>query len=148
MGDLERALGFYRDGLGLESPGIIGTECPGDETHAAGAVATFQLQGGLILALYPRGELAKDGHVALEPPQAGAFSLGHAVSSRAAVDALLAEKGIPATDFAGWDRLDEHERAVLADLLALERHGLVKRVRGATPPLFAVTERGRLEAKR
>ncbi len=44
--------------------------------------------------------------------------------------------------------LDEHERAVLADLLALERHGLVKRVRGATPPLFAVTERGRLEAKR
>jgi catechol 2,3-dioxygenase-like lactoylglutathione lyase family enzyme len=24
--DLERSLGFYRDGLGLDSPGIIGTE--------------------------------------------------------------------------------------------------------------------------
>jgi uncharacterized protein len=30
----------------------------GDDTHPAGAVAMFQLDGGLILAVYPRGELA------------------------------------------------------------------------------------------
>src|SRR5262245_31515033 len=89
--DLERALTFYRDGLGLDSAGIVGAEFPGDETHAAGAIATFQLQGGLILALYPRSELAKDANVPLGPPQAGEFSIGHAVSSKVAVDALLAQ---------------------------------------------------------
>ena len=28
--DLERALVFYRDGLGLDSPGVVGTEFPGE----------------------------------------------------------------------------------------------------------------------
>jgi hypothetical protein len=51
--DLERALEFYRR-LGLESPGVGGTEFAGDDTHPAGAVVMFQLEGGLILALYPR----------------------------------------------------------------------------------------------
>src|SRR5690242_9147449 len=37
--DLERSLAFYREGLGLESPGIVGTEWAGDETTPAGAVA-------------------------------------------------------------------------------------------------------------
>jgi uncharacterized protein len=87
--DLERALSFYRDGLGLESPGIIGTEFPGDGVNPAGAVAMFQLHGGLILALYPRTELAKDAKVPLASPNAGEFSLGHAVASREAVDSLL-----------------------------------------------------------
>jgi uncharacterized protein len=87
--DLERALSFYRDGLGLESPGIIGTEFPGDGVNPAGAVAMFQLHGGLILALYPRTELAKDAKVPLASPNAGEFSLGHAVASREAVVSLL-----------------------------------------------------------
>jgi catechol 2,3-dioxygenase-like lactoylglutathione lyase family enzyme len=87
--DLERALSFYRDGLGLESPGIIGTEFPSDDVNPAGAVAMFQLHGGLILALYPRTELAKDAKVPLASPNAGEFSLGHAVASREAVDSLL-----------------------------------------------------------
>lgn len=91
VNDLNRALAFYRDGLGLESTGLIGTEFAGDETSAAGAVATFQLQGGLILALYPRTELAKDANIPFEPPKTGEFSLGHAVDSKAAVDALLAQ---------------------------------------------------------
>ena len=90
VNDLERALAFYRDGLGLESSGIIGAEFPGDETNAAGAVATFQLQGGLILCLYLRSELAKDASVPVGPPKPGEFSIGHAVPSKAAVDALLA----------------------------------------------------------
>ncbi len=88
--DLERALAFYRDGLGLESPGVIGTEFGGDETTPAGAAAMFELQGGLVLALYPRAELAKDASVPLGPPATGEFSIGHAVPTRADVDAVLA----------------------------------------------------------
>jgi hypothetical protein len=88
--DLDRALAFYRDGLGLESPGVIGTEFQGDETHPAGAVAMFRLRRGLILSLYPRTELAKDAKIPSGPAQSGAFSIGHAVGSREEVDALLA----------------------------------------------------------
>ncbi len=54
VGDLDRALEFYRDGLGLDSPGVIGTEFAGDDTNPAGAAAMFQLHAGLILAVYPR----------------------------------------------------------------------------------------------
>jgi uncharacterized protein len=88
--DLERALAFYRDGLGLDSPGIGGTEFAGDEANPAGAVAMFRLQGGLILSLYPRSELAKDAKVPLGPPKTGEFSIGHVVGSREEVDAFLA----------------------------------------------------------
>lgn len=88
---LNRALGFYRDGLGLESTGVVGAEFVGDETTPAGAAAMFQLHGGLLLALYPRTELAKDATIPFGPPKVGEFSLGHAVTSKAAVDALLAQ---------------------------------------------------------
>jgi catechol 2,3-dioxygenase-like lactoylglutathione lyase family enzyme len=91
VSDLDRALAFYRDGLGLASAGVIGTEFVGDQTHPAGAIVTFELHGGLILALYPRTELAKDAQVPYGPPKTGEFSLGHAVGSREAVDALLAQ---------------------------------------------------------
>jgi catechol 2,3-dioxygenase-like lactoylglutathione lyase family enzyme len=91
VGDLDRALDFYRDGLGLESPGLTGTEFVGDDATPAGAVAMFRLQGGLILALYPRSELAKDATVPLGQPKSGEFSIGHAVPTRADVDALLAQ---------------------------------------------------------
>jgi uncharacterized protein len=90
VSDLDRALAFYRDGLGLETAGVIGTEFVGDETTPAGAVAMFHLYDGLILALWPRTELAKDANIALAPSKSGEFSIGHAVASKAAVDALLA----------------------------------------------------------
>jgi catechol 2,3-dioxygenase-like lactoylglutathione lyase family enzyme len=90
VADLGRALAFYRDGLGLESPGVIGTEFVGDDTHPAGDAAMFQLEGGLILALYPRTELAKDAGIPLDSPASSEFSIGHAVASKADVDALLA----------------------------------------------------------
>lgn len=90
VSDLDRALAFYRDGLGLESTGVIGTEFTGDETNAAGAVAMFHLHDGLILALYPRAELAKDARIPFGPPKSGEFSIGHIVASKADVDALLA----------------------------------------------------------
>lgn len=89
--DLDRSLAFYREGLGLESPGVGGTEFVGDETTPAGAVAMFELEGGVILALYPRAELMKDANLPLGPQKTGEFSLGHLVGSRAEVDALLAE---------------------------------------------------------
>ena len=89
VSDLERALAFYR-ALGLESPGVIGTQYAGDERTPAGAAAMFELRDGLVLALYPRSELAKDANVPLEPTT-GAFSIGHIVSTRADVDAVLAQ---------------------------------------------------------
>lgn len=52
--DLERSLRFYRDGLSLKTEGIIGTE------FEYGAVAFFDLEAGLKLALYPRSSLAHD----------------------------------------------------------------------------------------
>jgi catechol 2,3-dioxygenase-like lactoylglutathione lyase family enzyme len=91
VADLERALAFYRDGLGLHSRGLLGSEFLGSDVDPAGAVALFDLGGGLILSLYPRTELAKDAAVPFGPPKTGEFSIGHAVAGRAEVDALLAQ---------------------------------------------------------
>ena len=44
--DLEASVRFYRDGLGLATEGIIGQEFEG------GAVAFFELQAGLRLAVW------------------------------------------------------------------------------------------------
>jgi catechol 2,3-dioxygenase-like lactoylglutathione lyase family enzyme len=91
--DLERALAFYRDGLGLHSNGVVGTEFHDDHSGAEGAIAMFHLAGGLILTVYPRSELAKDAGVPLRPSKTGEFTLGQAVASRDDVDALLARAG-------------------------------------------------------
>lgn len=88
--DLERALAFYREGLGLSSPGVIGTEFKGDDKTPAGAAAMFDLQGGLILSLYPRTELAKDSNLKMDA-RTGPFSIGHLVASREEVDEVLAQ---------------------------------------------------------
>jgi catechol 2,3-dioxygenase-like lactoylglutathione lyase family enzyme len=90
VADLDRALAFYRDGLGFASPGVIGTEFRGDDVEADGAIAIFTLDDGLILAVYPRSELVKDAGVPPGPPTSGEFSIGHAVASRDEVDAVLA----------------------------------------------------------
>jgi catechol 2,3-dioxygenase-like lactoylglutathione lyase family enzyme len=89
VSDLDRALTFYRDGLGLDSPGVVGTEFTGDETNPGGAVVMFRLSGGLVLALYPRTELANDANVPSGPPKTGEFSIGHAVAGKEEVDTLL-----------------------------------------------------------
>jgi uncharacterized protein len=91
VADLERAHDFYRDGLGLESRGVIGTEFAGEGINPAGAIALFELQNGLLLTLYPRTELAKDAKVPFGAPKSGEFSLGHAVAGKAEVDALLSQ---------------------------------------------------------
>lgn len=81
--DLERALQFYRDGLGLKTEGIVGTE------FGHGAVAFFDLQAGLKLAIWPRKSIAHDSGIPLASPSPTEFTLGHNVSSKAEVDALM-----------------------------------------------------------
>jgi len=81
--DLERAVAFYRDGLGLETKGIIG------EQFENGAVAFFNLQSGLKLALWPRKSLAADSGLPMQRPCALELSIGHNVASQAEVDAVM-----------------------------------------------------------
>ena len=81
--DLERSLRFYRDGLGFKTEGIVGKE------FEQGAVAFFDLQAGLKLAIWPRKSLAHDSGLALGKPSATELSLGHNVASRTEVDAVM-----------------------------------------------------------
>jgi catechol 2,3-dioxygenase-like lactoylglutathione lyase family enzyme len=81
--DLERTLRFYRDGLGLKTEGIVG------KAFEHGAVAFFDLQGGLKLALWPRASLCHDSGLPLGRASATEFTIGHNVSSMAQVDAVM-----------------------------------------------------------
>jgi len=83
--DLETSLAFYRNGLGLPTEGIVGRE------FAHGAVAFFDLQSGIKLALWARDDLAHDTGLASTPPSPTEFSLGHNVASKAEVDAVMAQ---------------------------------------------------------
>lgn len=87
--NLERALKFYRDGLGLPTKGIFGTEFKGSKTQPAGAVVMFHLNGGLTLALYPRSELAKDARQAKGRSSPTEFSIGYLAATRREVDEIL-----------------------------------------------------------
>ncbi len=88
VADIERSLAFYRD-LGFESNGIIGTEWTDEVTGASGAIAMFHLDGGLLLNLYSRADLAKDVAIPVAQPQSGEFTLAQLVRGRAEVDELL-----------------------------------------------------------
>lgn len=83
--DLEKAVRFYRDGLGLKTEGIVGKE------FEHGAVAFFDLQGGLKLALWPRSSLAHDAGIDANRRSRTEFSIGHNVSSKAEVDSVMAQ---------------------------------------------------------
>lgn len=83
--DLERSLRFYRDGLGLPTQGIVGRE------FEHGAVAFFDLQAGLKLAIWPRASLAHDTGIAPGSPSPTELTLGHNVASRAEVDRVMAQ---------------------------------------------------------
>lgn len=82
--DLERAVAFYR-ALGLRTDGIVGKEIE----H--GAVAFFDLQSGLKLAVWPRPSLSHDAGVPLARPCATELSIGHNVASETEVDAVMRE---------------------------------------------------------
>ena len=83
VSDLEKSLAFYRDGLGLPTQGIVGTE------FEHGAVVFFDLQNGLKLALWPRSSLAHDSKIPLQLPSATEFTIGHNVGSAKEVDAVM-----------------------------------------------------------
>jgi catechol 2,3-dioxygenase-like lactoylglutathione lyase family enzyme len=81
--DIEISLRFYRDGLGLKTEGIIGKE------FEHGAVAFFDLQAGLKLAIWPRKSISHDSGLPLSIASPTEFTLGHNVSSKAEVNAVM-----------------------------------------------------------
>lgn len=83
VADLERALAFYRDGLGLPTEGIIGQE------YDHGAVAFFDLSGGMKLALWAQTDIAHDTGLTMQPISPTAVTIGHNVARREEVDQNL-----------------------------------------------------------
>ena len=81
--NLEASLRFYRDGLGFATEGIIGKE------FEYGAVVFIPLQHGLRLALWPRKSIAHDTGLAVGACSPTEMTLGHNVSSKAEVDAVM-----------------------------------------------------------
>lgn len=83
--DLERAVAFYRDGLGFATQGIVGTDVEN------GAVAFFNLDSGLKLALWPRSSLAADSGLPSQARSSTEFSLAHNVESADEVTSVMAQ---------------------------------------------------------
>lgn len=83
VADLEKSVSFYHDGLGFPTEGIVGTE------FEHGAVAFFDLQAGLKLALWPRTSLSADTGIPMGPGSPTELSLGHNVASREEVDQVM-----------------------------------------------------------
>ncbi len=81
--DLERALDFYRDGLGWPTQGIVGRE------FEHGAVAFFDLHGGLKLAIWHRKDLAHEAKVLPMAPSPTELTIGHNVGSKEEVDRVM-----------------------------------------------------------
>jgi uncharacterized protein len=83
VNDLEKAVEFYRDGLGFPTQGVVGTE------FEHGAVAFFDLQDGLKLALWPRTSIAHDANIPLQSPSATEITFGHNLGSKEEVDTII-----------------------------------------------------------
>lgn len=83
--DLEKAVEFYRDGLGLKTEGIIGKE------YEQGAVAFFDLNPGLKLALWPRKSISHDSGLPIGEISPTEFTIGHNVSTKEDVDAIITQ---------------------------------------------------------
>src|SRR5687768_12927037 len=85
VADLDRSVAFYRDGLKLPTEGIVGRE------FEHGAVAFFDLAGGLRLAVWPQDDIAHDSGLAKTPMSSTSFTIGHNVVRREEVDAVMSE---------------------------------------------------------
>lgn len=83
VADLERSLVFYRDGLGLPTEGIVGRE------FEHGAVAFFELSGGLKLAIWAQDDIAHDTGLSKTRISPTSFTIGHNVASREEVDEVI-----------------------------------------------------------
>lgn len=83
VADLEQSLAFYRDGLGLPTDGIVGRE------FEHGAVAFFDLAGGLKLALWAQDDICHDTGLPMQPISSTAITIGHNVRHRQEVDQTM-----------------------------------------------------------
>src|SRR3982074_1070028 len=81
--DLDKALRFYRDGLGLETPGIIGQQ------FEHGAVAFFNMQPGLMLAVWPRETTAREPGTPRRSRSPTELTIGHNLRTRDEVDLVM-----------------------------------------------------------
>ena len=82
VSDLERAVAFYRHGLGWPKSDVGGDE-----------VAFFKT-GGVIIALFPRTSFAADAGINVDDVEHSGFSrfsLAHNVAEEEGVDLVLAE---------------------------------------------------------
>ena len=77
--DLQKAIGFYRDGLGWPQ-----------SRASAGDFAIFKLSTGTALALYPRHLLAADAKVS-DSGGFGGITLAQNVADRQTVDRVLGQ---------------------------------------------------------
>ncbi|MDQ2846034.1 MAG: FAD-dependent oxidoreductase [Actinomycetota bacterium] len=100
----------------------------------------LDLDGAPLAGIYAtgwvkRGPVGLIGHTKSDAAETVANLLADAPTlpraphrEAAAVEALLAEKGLPVTDFDGWDRLDAHERSLgEADISSRERVKVISR---------------------
>jgi len=80
VGDLERSLRFYHDGLGWPVSGA----------SVAGVVAFLHTRGA-VLALYPRRDLAADANIPNSGSGFGGIALAHNVRTKEEVDSVITE---------------------------------------------------------
>ena len=85
VADLEKSVAFYRDGLGLPTEGIVGRE------FEHGAVAFFELSGGVKLAVWAQDDVAHDTGLLRTPISPTSFTIGHNVAGREEVDDVMAQ---------------------------------------------------------
>jgi catechol 2,3-dioxygenase-like lactoylglutathione lyase family enzyme len=85
VADLEKSVAFYRDGLGLPTKGIVGRE------FEHGAVAFFDLSGGLKLAVWAQDDVAHDTGLPRAPVSPTSFTIGHNVADRKEVDEVMGQ---------------------------------------------------------
>jgi uncharacterized protein len=89
VADIGQSRRFYEEGLGWR-PGYVSEE-----------VIFFQV-GGLVLALFPRVELAADARIADMGSGFGGIALAHNVRTREEVDAVLAEAAAAGATILKW----------------------------------------------
>lgn len=83
--DMEKSLKFYRNGLGLPTRGIMGNAASDD------AVAFFDLQAGIKLAILPKKRIFSDAGLPDSPAAPSGFTLGHDVYTRQEVDEVMTQ---------------------------------------------------------
>ncbi len=81
--NLEKSFKFYHDGLGFPSKGIVGQE------FEHGEAAFFDLKSGIILAIYPRKDLAWDSTLKETSSSSTEFSIGYLTKNKEEVDSIM-----------------------------------------------------------